>query len=433
VTDVAERIAIQGTGSFKEIEKGKVYRFRWRLPPETNDGKPKWSPQRTFRGRKADAREAMEAYKKELEDELNRSGYTVGSYARQFHEARIVQNQKASEADALSPLTLERDELEIRRIEELFGDTPLENLRPGDIRNTYDRIRTGEIKFKKHGIEKTLSENEINKLHAKLRQVMEDAFDNELIDSNPCDRVKNAKKPAPKERRALSEEKALELANTLKKEPRSGRIVAVWLALALGLRRGEALGLVWEDFDLDNGHVQINKQLDSKKVRRSPKTKASVRRLALDAGTVEFLREWRQTQSEQLFDGKTVPGTFPVCSNETGDGFLSPAAFDKWRRRFFVDNGLGTFDKVEEWHDRNGAKRYRYSGYKGYNLHELRHTQATLLAGSNELSLKDVQDRMGHTNIITTMNYTHHIAENESLAADWFEDHVTGGPANGRQ
>ena len=47
-----------------------------------------------------------------------------------------------------------------------------------------------------------------------------------------------------------------------------------------------------------------------------------------------------------------------------------------------MDHGLGTFEKVEVWHDRNGIKRYRRSGYKGYNLHELRHTQATVLIGS---------------------------------------------------
>ena len=83
-----------------------------------------------------------------------------------------------------------------------------------------------------------------------------------------------------------------------------------------------------------------------------------------------------------------------------------------------MDHGLGTFEKVEVWHDRNGIKRYRRSGYKGYNLHELRHTQATVLIGSGA-DIKTVQNRLGHSRASHTMNiYAHAIEQNDRESAD---------------
>ena len=51
-----ERITIDGEGSIVEVERGKVYRIRHRLPPAEPGGKRKWSKQRTVHGNKAKAR-----------------------------------------------------------------------------------------------------------------------------------------------------------------------------------------------------------------------------------------------------------------------------------------------------------------------------------------------------------------------------------------
>lgn len=85
-----EHIVIDGEGSIAEVERGKLYRIRLRLPPETSGGKRKWSPQRTVHGNKAKARIEMEKYRSELEEELNNehSMLKVGAYAREFHERR---------------------------------------------------------------------------------------------------------------------------------------------------------------------------------------------------------------------------------------------------------------------------------------------------------------------------------------------------------
>lgn len=397
-----ERITIDGEGSIIEVERGRVYRIRHRLPPLEPGGKRRWSPMRTVHGNKAKARMELEAYRVELERELNNqhSCLTVGSYAREFHQRRL-------DMGTLSPLSLERDEIEIRRIEERFGDIPLQEIDAAAISSAYaDMRREG------------LSASALHKTHQKLSQVLKQAVKEEILLRNPCDLIDDVKRPEAAERRSLSSEQAIQLAIDLKESERSGRVVAVWLALATGVRRGEALGLIWGNVDFNSKRIRIDKQLDSKGVRRDPKSRKSKRTLAIDDGTVAFLKEWKAMQSDLFYDGGDVPDDAPVCSNDRTGGFISPAAFDKWRRAWFVDHGLGTFEKIEGWHDREGRKRYSRSGYKGYKLHELRHTQATLLIGSGA-DIKTVQARLGHSSASLTMNiYAHAIEQNDRSAAD---------------
>mgnify|MGYP002765463570 FL=1 len=397
-----ERITIDGEGSTVEVERGRVYRIRHRLPPAEPGGKRKWSKQRTVHGNKAKARIELEAYRTELEDMLNNEhmALKVGAYAREFHQRRL-------DMGTLSPLSLERDEIEIARIEEHFGNVPVQDLDVATINEAYTKMR-------KSGT----SASALHKTHQKLSQVMKRAVKEEIILRNPCDLIDDVKRPEAAERRSLSAEQAMQLALDLKECERSGRIVAVWLALATGVRRGEALGLVWGNVDLARKRIRIQKQLDSKGVHRDPKSHKSKRNLAIDDGTIAFLAEWKIIQSDLLYQGGDVPDDAAVCSNDTDGNFISPAAFDKWRRAWFVDHDLGTFEKVEVWHDRNGVKRYRRSGYKGYNLHELRHTQATLLIGSGA-DIKTVQNRLGHSSASLTMNiYAHAIEQNDRGAAD---------------
>ena len=396
-----QRIEIRGEGSIVEVERGRVYRIRFRIPPEKPGGKRRWSPSRTIHGNKAQARIAIEKYRQRLEDELNDENcdLTVGEYAREFHERRISMN-------VLSPLSLRRDEIEIRRIEQNFSKLLIDELTVADINRIYSKLRS-----------KGLSSSALHKLHAKLRQILRQAVKEEIISRNPCDFIDGIRRPKASERRSLSAEQAIQLANDLKREGRNGKVVAVWLALATGMRRGEALGLLWENVDLEKGRIFVEKQLDSKGMRRELKSQSSKRNLAIDKGTVAFLTEWKQMQSSLFLGGKTVPNTMPVCTNEHGD-FIEPNVFGRWRRQFFSEHGLGKFTEIKKRIDRYGNEHTYYSGYEGFNLHELRHTQATLLIGRGT-DIKTVQNRLGHSSASLTMDiYAHAIEQNDRDAAD---------------
>jgi integrase len=108
----------------------------------------------------------------------------------------------------------------------------------------------------------------------------------------------------------------------------------------------------------------------------------------------------------------------PVCSNELS-GFIDPDDFSRWRRKFFVKEGLAHYTKEEKYVDRRGIERVRRTGYVGPNFHALRHAQATLLVAGG-IDPKTVQARLGHESLNTTLNiYAEEVAENDKKAADF--------------
>jgi integrase len=176
---------------------------------------------------------------------------------------------------------------------------------------------------------------------------------------------------------------------------------------------------------LERGRIKVVKQYAADKKRRNPKSKTSQRNLSIDVGTVNFLKEWKAVQQQELFDGEKVPGSTPVCTNELGD-FIDPNIFNRWRRHYFAKHGLGCFKKEESYIDRQGNKRVRRTQYEGFNLHELRHTQATLLIGSGT-DIKTVQTRLGHSSASLTMDiYAHAIEQNDRDAAETIGDFLNG-------
>lgn len=227
-----------------------------------------------------------------------------------------------------------------------------------------------------------------------------------------------APRPKAKERKALSDEQALELAVALRTEEQTGNTVAVWIALATGMRRGEILGLVWRNVDFERKRVYVGQQYAADHKIRDPKSEKSHRWLGLDDGTIAFLAEWKQKQARAMeIAGLDQDEETPVCTNSLYK-FMDPNTFNRWRRQYFADHGLGEFGPAVRYTDSTGRKRWRKGAYVGYNLHELRHTQATLLIGSGA-DIKTVQQRLGHSSASLTMDiYAHFIAQNDRAAAN---------------
>ena len=392
---------IIGSGEIEEVVKGKVYRIRHHLGRDPKTGRYIRSPKKTVYGTKADARRALEEYRIELECGVkNPEELTVGSYARAWYERR-------KNTGRYSPLTLKDDELQVRKIEGIWGATLLEDLTLKKISDAYDKLLAS----------KRATKSAIHKLNATLSLVMDEAVANELVEANPCEHVK-APRPKAKERKALSDEQALDLAVALRTEEQTGNTVAVWIALATGMRRGEILGLVWRNVDFERKRIYVGQQYAADHKIRDPKSEKSHRWLGLDDGTVAFLAEWKEKQARAMeVAGLDQDEEAPVCTN-TLFKFMDPNTFNRWRRQYFADHGLGEFGPAVRYTDSTGRKRWRKGPYVGYNLHELRHTQATLLIGSGA-DIKTVQQRLGHSSASLTMDiYAHFIAQNDRAAAN---------------
>lgn len=152
-----------------------------------------------------------------------------------------------------------------------------------------------------------------------------------------------------------------------------------------GCRIGEVLALTWKDINFTTNELSINKTIakgEGYYVSQTPKTKSSNRKIILDKKTISQLKRWKLEQVKFLFKL----------------GYSKPAfIFTNEQNKFTINQAVA---------DRYALYRERAElPYIG--LHGFRHTHASMLynAGADH---KEVQERLGHANIKTTMDtYTH--------------------------
>ena len=167
------------------------------------------------------------------------------------------------------------------------------------------------------------------------------------------------------------------------------------MELATGLRRGELLGLKWEDIDLDRGNLRVKRQIariDGEIVEAPLKTKNAYRTLPLAEDTVDVLQQQKKKVGSS-------PWVFP---SPTG-GPISP------------DSVLHMLHRVLK---RAGLPRVRF--------HDLRHTFATL-ALQNGVDIKTVSGMLGHFSAGFTLDtYAHVTTTAQRQAADVMGNVLSG-------
>lgn len=160
-----------------------------------------------------------------------------------------------------------------------------------------------------------------------------------------------------------------------------------------GMRKGEALALTWNDINFKDGTVTISKTLTrgegNRLIIQTPKTANSKRIISLDGQTLEILKQWRITQKKTYFmlGYNTMKKGQLVFSNQKNE-LLQPSV----TRKYIV------------------AVCEKY-GLKQITTHGFRHTHCSLLFEAGA-SIKEVQDRLGHSDIKTTMNIYAHVTKN---------------------
>lgn len=387
------RILITTDPELKKLKKGN-YSCRYRIPKHGKEPEKKSPWKQLAATTKNKAKREAEIYREELEDELNnyamRDDITFGEYARRWHEDR-------EGTDEINELSWDREEIIIKSIEtSCIANIELKDLTTEDI----DALKA-------EGGKKGYSKDKQRRILEKAKQILKHAVSRRKIKYNPADAVKGIKRKK-KKRRSVPANKLQKFLNEVEADEQIGKTVVVRIAIGTGMRRGEILGLNWGDINFKEKKLTIKRQYNSKGKIAEPKDE-SFGVIPLDQDTLNYLKKWKEA-SKKYRNGRAAKKEDPVCCGRQGQR-LSASNFDKWRRRYFVEHGLGTFEKVEEWYDKRGIKRYKFIGYEGYNLHELRHTAATDLLGLGT-DLRSVQAIMRHKHISTTEGYIHEIPEN---------------------
>ena len=181
------------------------------------------------------------------------------------------------------------------------------------------------------------------------------------------------------------------------------RLSPLWLLVtALGLRRGEALALRWEDVDLDRAHLQVRatlQRISGRLVRADmPKTKSSRRALPLPEVVVEALRAHRAAQVQERLASRAWADEALVFTTSIGTP-LEPR------------NVLRSFHALC---DRAEVRRVR--------IHDLRHAAASFLLLQG-VDMRVVMGTLGHSRLATTSDlYTHLLEPVQRAAADRMDD-----------
>lgn len=282
-----------------------------------------------------------------------------------------------------------------------IGTVPLQKLSAGRINRLYAELRKDGRARGTGG----LSPNSVRRIHATLHRALRDAVRWGYLSRNPVD---NADPPRTIDSE-LAAAKAWQVADlkTFLGGVREDRLHPLWLTLALtGLRRGETLGLLWQDVDLKTGRLVVRRSLvpvNAQVVISEPKTRRGHRSVTLDPVTISTLKTWRGRQrDERLAWGPAWNNTGLVFTREDGTA---------WRP-----------ERITQIF----AELVKKATVPPITLHGLRHTHATLALGAG-IHPKVVSERLGHSTVALTLDvYSHAIPAMEEEAAAKIAALVTG-------
>lgn len=282
-----------------------------------------------------------------------------------------------------------------------IGAHRLDRLRPEHLESLYRRLAE---KVGKHG--KKLKPATIHQAHRTVRTALGEAVRRSHITSNPAELARPPRIPN-EEIIPFTQEEAKRILRTCEARRNGVRFV---LALTLGLRKGEALGLQWRDIDLSSGTLTVRRQVQTAKwehgcskaepcgrkhaghcrqrrgggvVAREVKSRAGRRVIALPAALVTELKRHRVDQDNER----------EIAANLWQEG--------GW---VFTNRQGGPV------HPRTDHKDWKAllkaAGVRDARLHDARHTAATMLLVLG-VPGRAVMDVMGWSHIGLTTRYQH--------------------------
>ena len=244
--------------------------------------------------------------------------------------------------------------------------------------------------------------------HAMMHLAFAKAVKRGVIVTNPCDL---ADRPKAKQYigNYYNSAELKELFDCVKDDPLR---IPIFLSAYYGLRRSEVLGLKWDAIDFVDDKIYIKHKIIENKRKGNQvegydllKTKSSYRSLPLVPFIKELLQKEKANQEEmqkvlrKAYNKKYLEY---VCVDAVGD-ILKP--------QYVTEH----FALIIE---RNHLKRIRF--------HDLRHSCASLML-ANDISMKEIQEWLGHSNISTTANiYTHVDSESKRKSANIIDNVLSG-------
>lgn len=330
---------------------------------------------RKFQGNKTEAETALSLFVAEYTkgDYCKPQKLTVEGYLKNWLTDYAQPNVEAT--------TFARyQQLVSNNINPHIGSLLLQEIKAPHFQMFYNQLRGENGRKNKKG---GLSPTTVLQIHRVLSCAFKDALAGELIAKNPMVSVKPPKKEST-EPQALTEEQVTYMLQKAFEEESFQFYVELAIGFIAGLRRGELLGLRWQDVDFENNNITVRQSLYYIKNRgqdfKKPKTKKSNDTIPMPEDMMDLLKQHKARQNEQRLKlGTKWHDNDLVFANWQGE----PQSLDNLTHKF-----IDFMTRI---------------GLPGFHLHNLRHSLASELANKGEQA-KDVSERLRHSNISTTMN-----------------------------
>ena len=265
-----------------------------------------------------------------------------------------------------------------------IGNIPLEKLTTMDLQKLYRKLLTkGRVdRIEAKDQPKGLSAKTVRNINQVISSAMDLAVTQKLILANPT-KACELPKVEHKEMQTIPME---QLEAFLKEARETGVYEMYYIALSTGLRRGELLGLKWQDIDWKNGVIKVRRQVarvDGEIVEAPLKTKNSYRAVTISQQAIEVLKQ-QKAKTNDVY-------VFPSPNG----GPISPDSVNNMLKRVLT---------------RAGIPKVRF--------HDLRHTFATI-ALQNGVDIKTVSSMLGHFSAGFTLDtYAHVTTSAQKEAAE---------------
>lgn len=247
-------------------------------------------------------------------------------------------------------------------------------------------------------LDTVISYNTIKIVLAILNGALSYAVQQEVILINPCRCIKHHNNNTvyhPQHKRVWTDAEVKKVLDAFKEK---NIYEAIVVAMFYGLRRGELLGLTWDNVDFNRRTIRICRALNvDKSLKEYCKTESSIRTLTITDSIYNLLIGLKAKQEERraLLGDAYITNDYDFVFTRFDGKIYTPDGF----RQVYIKTL-----------DRAGLPRNR--------VHDLRHTAATLMF-ANGADVSTVQHALGHRSPNTTMNvYIHHLDNNNTVAAN---------------
>lgn len=281
-----------------------------------------------------------------------------------------------------------------------LGDIPLDKLSPLDLQKYYNDLRTEGRKDGKPG---GLAESSIFKQHCIIHKALKMAVKWKMIKENPVDFVDIPKRPDSDVASFYDPEQAIAMLECARKNAPIDKYAILSIATYSGTRRGETIGLRWQDIDLDNGILQIRQTVQYTKNRgiffKGTKSKKGKRDIKVPDLVMDTLRihSSNQQKLKDILGDEYINNDLVFCQDDGKP--IHPDTISSWFPKFLFANNL---PKIR--------------------FHDLRHTNITIMI-ANKVPDIEIARRAGHADPATPHRlYGHVYASMKDEAASAIED-----------